>query len=137
VPEFPYIELAPQAFEHPLLFASLLALLTVAAAVGVLRTLRWMWPQGMIVAATLLLPAGLAAGLAKATNQWLFEWYFDLSASRSGRNGGNWCRGEGRWSLQAALAHSRRGGTSSYTQDSPSPFATAFVESQWIQSKRS
>jgi hypothetical protein len=71
----PYIELAPQAFEHPLLFASLLAIFTVAAAVGVVRTMRWTWPQGAIVAATLLFPAGLAAGFAKATNQWLFEWY--------------------------------------------------------------
>ena len=71
----PYLELAPRVHEHPLLFVSLLALLAVAAIVGVLRMVRWRWPQGTIVAFTLLAPAAIEAEVAKATNQWLFEWY--------------------------------------------------------------
>jgi Dolichyl-phosphate-mannose-protein mannosyltransferase len=71
----PYIELAPRAHDRPLLFASLLALLAIAAIVGVPRMARWKWPQGAIVVFTLLAPAAIAAGVAKATNEWLFEWY--------------------------------------------------------------
>ena len=74
-PNSPYIELAPRAQEHLLLFSALLAVFAVAAIVGVFRMVRWSRPQGTIVAVTLLAPAALAAGIAKATNQWLFEWY--------------------------------------------------------------
>jgi hypothetical protein len=71
----PYVELAPQANAHPVLFACLLALLAVAMVVGIMRAIRWMWPQGLIVVLTLLVPAAAAAAVAKAANQWLFEWY--------------------------------------------------------------
>ena len=71
----PYVELAPQANAHPVVFAFLLALLAVAIVLGIVRATRWMWPQGMIVVLTLLVPAATAAAVAKASNQWLFEWY--------------------------------------------------------------
>ena len=71
----PYVELAPQTNAHPLVFAFLLALLAVAIVFGIVRATRWMWPQGMIVVLTLLVPAATAAAVAKASNQWLFEWY--------------------------------------------------------------
>jgi 4-amino-4-deoxy-L-arabinose transferase-like glycosyltransferase len=71
----PYVELAPQANQHPIVFACLLALLAVAIVTGIVRATRWMWPQGIIVVLTLLAPAATAAAVAKASNQWLFEWY--------------------------------------------------------------
>ena len=71
----PYVELATRSAEHPVLFVSLLAVLGFAAIAGLLRLARWRWPQGAIVAFTLLIPAVITAGVAKATNQWLFEWY--------------------------------------------------------------
>ena len=71
----PYLELAPQANAHPVIFASLIALLAVAIVIGTVRTIRWMWPQGLIVVLTLLVPAAMAAAVAKASHQWLFEWY--------------------------------------------------------------
>jgi Dolichyl-phosphate-mannose-protein mannosyltransferase len=71
----PYVELAPQASAHPVVFACLLALLGIAIIWGIVRVTRWMWPQGMIVVLTLLVPAAAAAAVAKASNQWLFEWY--------------------------------------------------------------
>ena len=71
----PYVELATRSAEHPVLFVSLLAVLGFAAIAGILRLARWRWPQGAIVAFTLLIPAVITAGVAKATNQWLFEWY--------------------------------------------------------------
>jgi hypothetical protein len=71
----PYVELATRAHEHPVLFVSLLVAIGVAAVTGTLRLLRWRWPRGAIVACTLLLPAMMAATVAKITNQWLFEWY--------------------------------------------------------------
>jgi Dolichyl-phosphate-mannose-protein mannosyltransferase len=71
----PYVELAPQAHAHPVVFALLLALVAVSIVVGIVRATRWRWPQGMIVVLTLLVPAATAAAVAKASNQWLFEWY--------------------------------------------------------------
>jgi uncharacterized membrane protein len=71
----PYVELAPQFNAHPILLACLLAVLAVAMTTGIVRATRWWWPQGMIVVLTLLVPAATAAAVAKASNQWLFEWY--------------------------------------------------------------
>jgi Dolichyl-phosphate-mannose-protein mannosyltransferase len=71
----PYIELAPYARQHPVIFVSLVALFLGAAIAGAARLARSNWPRGMIVALTALVPAVVAAGVAKATNQWLFEWY--------------------------------------------------------------
>jgi NAD(P)-dependent dehydrogenase (short-subunit alcohol dehydrogenase family) len=74
-PDSPYVELAPQANAHPVVFALLLALLAVSIAIEIVRATRWSWPQGIIVVLTLLVPAVAAAAVAKASNQWLFEWY--------------------------------------------------------------
>ena len=71
----PYVELAPHAYEHPVVFVSLVALLAGAGVVGVLRLMRWQYPQGAIVLLTSLIPATMAAVVAKVSNQWLFEWY--------------------------------------------------------------
>ena len=71
----PYVELATRSTEPPVVFVSLLAVLGLAAIAGILRLTRWKWPQGAIVAFTLLIPTVIEADVAKATNQWLFEWY--------------------------------------------------------------
>lgn len=71
----PYVELAPRVHEHPVLFVLLLVVLGVAAIAGTLRLMRRMWPRGAIATVTLLIPAMIAASVAKASNQWLFEWY--------------------------------------------------------------
>lgn len=70
-----YVELAPHVHEHPVLFVLLLVVLGVAAIAGIVLLTRRLWPEGAIVAVTLLIPAVMAAGIAKAANQWLFEWY--------------------------------------------------------------
>ena len=74
----PYVELATRSTEHPVLFVSLLAVLGFAAIAGILRLTRWRWPQGAIVAFTLLIPAVIEADVAKVTNEWLFEWLIYL-----------------------------------------------------------
>ena len=86
----PYVELAPQANAHPVVFALLLALLAVAMIFGIVRATRWMWPQGMIVVLTLLVPAATAAAVAKASNQWLFEWYLIYLLPGPARTGRHW-----------------------------------------------
>ena len=106
----PYIELAPYVHEHPIIFAFLVALLTGAAIAGAARLARSMWPQGMIVGLTGVVPAVVAAGVAKATNQWLFEWYLIyllpgliavVAIGACGRSEGTWRLP---WRITAAIA---------------------------------
>jgi Dolichyl-phosphate-mannose-protein mannosyltransferase len=61
----PYVELASRAHEHPAFFVSLLVVFGVSALAGTVRLRRRMWPQGAIVALSLLVPAVIAAGVAR------------------------------------------------------------------------
>ena len=71
----PYPELMPYAMSQPVVFAGVLIWLSGLIAVGYFAMFRRPWPQGPIIAATLLLPGFVGFAVAKLLQQWLFEWY--------------------------------------------------------------
>lgn len=71
----PYSELMPYALRHPIFFGVIVVL---GAGLGLLGYFSWFrrkWPEGPIVAATLLFPGFLGFLMAKILYQALFEWY--------------------------------------------------------------
>lgn len=71
----PYSELMPYAARHPVFFGVMVAALLAAGIFGYIFLFRQKWPDGPIVAATLLLPGFLGFVMAKILYQALFEWY--------------------------------------------------------------
>jgi hypothetical protein len=72
---FPYPEVMPYAMSHPVFFAGLLIGISGLIVLGYAAMFRRPWPEGPIVAATLLVPGFLGFAVAKLLQQWLFEWY--------------------------------------------------------------
>jgi hypothetical protein len=70
----PYMELYPQAVNHPLFFAALVGALLAFLAIGT-RRLLVRGPVHALVTLALLLPAPIAYAISKACGNYLFEWY--------------------------------------------------------------
>ena len=72
---FPYPEMMPYAMSHPVLFAGILIGIFGMIVLGYAAMFRRPWPEGPIVAVTLLVPGFLGFAVAKLFQHWLFEWY--------------------------------------------------------------
>ena len=72
---FPYPEVMPYAISHPVLFTGILIGISGLIVLGYAAMFRRPWPEGPIVAATLLVPGFLGFAVAKLLQHWLFEWY--------------------------------------------------------------
>ncbi|HEY5707164.1 MAG TPA: glycosyltransferase family 39 protein [Terrimicrobiaceae bacterium] len=72
---FPFPEVLPYAMSHPVFLAGLLIGIFGLLVLGYVALFLRPWPEGPIVAATLLVPGFLGFAVAKLLQQWLFEWY--------------------------------------------------------------
>ncbi len=75
LPNSPYLEMMPYAMSHPIFFAGILIGISAMMVLGYAAMFRSAWPEGPIVAATLLVPGFLGFAVAKVLQQSLFEWY--------------------------------------------------------------
>jgi hypothetical protein len=73
--ESPHPELMPYAMANPVFFGLVLAALLAFGLWGCITLFRGPAPVHPIAAATLLVPGLLGFLIAKAFNQWMFEWY--------------------------------------------------------------
>ena len=71
----PYPELMPHAMSHLVVFAAFLICTCGLIILGYLAMFRRPWPEGPIVAATLLVPGFVGFAVAYLLRQSLFEWY--------------------------------------------------------------
>ena len=75
LPNFPYPELMPYAMSHPGLFVGVLTGIFGLIVLGYAAMFRRPWPEGPVIATTLLLPGIAGFTVAKLLQQTLFEWY--------------------------------------------------------------
>ena len=73
--KLPYPELMPYAMSHQVVFAAFLLSACGLIVLGYCAMFRRPWPEGPIIAATLLIPGFLGFTVAYLLRQSLFEWY--------------------------------------------------------------
>ena len=79
LPNSPYLEMMPYAMSHPIFFAGILIGISGLIVLGYAAMFRRAWPEGPIIAATLLVPGFLGFAVAKLLQQSLIRVVSDLS----------------------------------------------------------